>query len=401
MIKIKLLNANQLSHRLTKLIEKHERISIAAAWGHWTPIAEKLLRNRSKFESVTFGVDFSASDPDLIDKLVNVPNAFVAQKTPGCFHPKIYYFQTENYAAAVVGSANFTRGGLGKNFEANIYMRGDADEAVFEEIRDQLRKYEQFRRSVTKELAKSYRQQAEAASKKPRPQNPVFPEDEDKWHQQNSELASMSWSAFSKRAQEDKFHDYDERLELIGFIQMMFAKSGSFMDLSVSEWKGIAGLLREAEAAEAKLEGHNWGWFGSMNRAIEFSKSIKRKEPGIAEALDRIPKRGDVTRHQFEKYIETFRSTLAAKDPVGTATRLIAMKRPDLFVCVAGPNRTGLAKALNFSPTTLSLDNYWDKIIEPVHQAPWFNSECPSGPEMKLWDARVAMLDAIYYSPSR
>ena len=398
-MKVKLLEATQLSRQLKKLFDEHETISIAVAWGHWTPVAKALLRNKSKLDSVILGIDFSASDPDLIDKLVGVPNAFVAEKTPGCFHPKIYYFQTGKSAAAIVGSANFTRGGLGANIEANIYMRGDADETIFSEIRGQLAAYQQFRRSITKELAKSYRIQAEAASKKPRPKSPVFPNEKDQTDRFTSKLASMSWDDFSSRAQEDKFHDYTRRIELVRAIQTMFAKSGSFMDLSVAEWKGVAGILSEAEAAKAKLEGYDWGWFGSMKRATMFSKAIQQKKLGIAKALDQIPKRGDVTRLQFENYVRAFRKTLAAKDPLGSATRLISMKRPDLFVCVDGPNKEGLADALNFSPTTLSLDNYWHRIIEPVHQAPWFNSERPSGPEMQLWDARVAMLDAIYYSP--
>lgn len=398
-MKVNFLKENKLSNQLKKLFVKHELISMAVAWGHWTPVAKKLLSNQSKFGIVIFGVDFSASDPDLIDNLVGVPNAYVAENTPGCFHPKIYYFQTGKSAAAIVGSANFTRGGLGGNFEGNIFMRGKADETVFEEIRDQLAAYKQFGRSITKELAASYRLQAKAASRKPRPKNPVLPNETYQWGRPVSKLASMSWDDFSKRAQEDKFHDFTRRIELVRAIQSMFAKSGSFMDLSVAEWKGVAGILPPSEAVEAKMEGHEWGWFGSMNRATVFSKAIQRKKLGIAEALDQIPKRGDVTRHQFENYVDAFRKTLEARDPIGSATRLITMKRPDLFVCVDGPNKNGLAEALNFSPTTLSLDNYWDRIIEPVHQAHWFNSERPSGPEMELWDARVAMLDAIYYSP--
>ncbi|MCR8826957.1 phospholipase D family protein [Pseudosulfitobacter koreensis] len=398
-MKAKFLDASQLSKRLKKLINKHESISIAVAWGHLTPVAKTLLRNKSKFESVLFGLDFSASDPDLIDLLVDVPNAFVAKNRLGCFHPKIYYFQTGKLAEAIIGSANFTRGGLGENFEANIYIRGNTDSTVFEEIRNQLAAYKRLRSSITKELAASYRLQAKAASKKPRPKNPVFPNERDQWNRLNSKLATMSWSDFSERARKDKHHDYAKRIELVRAIQSMFAKSGSFMDLSVAERKGVAGLLRGPEATEAKLEGYDWGWFGSMNRATVFLRAIERQELGIAKALDQIPKRGDITRHQFEKYVDTFRAALAAGDPIGTATRLIAMKRPDLFVCVDGPNKKGLAKALNFSPSTLSLDNYWDRIIEPVRQAPWYNSERPSGPDMELWDARVAMLDAIFYSP--
>jgi hypothetical protein len=54
---------------------------------------------------------------------------------------------------------------------------------------------------------------------------------------------------------------------------------------------------------------------------------------------------------------------------------------------------------LSFAPTTLSLDNYWERVIEPIRQSPWYNADRPSGRDAELWDARVAMVDAIYYAP--
>ena len=59
----------------------------------------------------------------------------------------------------------------------------------------------------------------------------------------------------------------------------------------------------------------------------------------------------------------------------------------------------GLATALSFAPTTLSLENYWARVIGPIQQAPWYNTPRPSGQDMELWESRVAMLDAIYYEP--
>src|SRR3546814_11977836 len=119
-MQLSLVDAKLSARRLSALIEKHDRISIAVAWGGVTPIAETLLANTSKFEFVLLGVDFSATDPDLINRLVDVPNAFVAKNRPGCFHPKIFYFQSGAKAEAIVGSANFTKGGLDSNWEAEI-----------------------------------------------------------------------------------------------------------------------------------------------------------------------------------------------------------------------------------------------------------------------------------------
>jgi hypothetical protein len=403
-MQIALLEAKAIARRLSALIEKHDQISIAMAWGELTGVAETLLANSAKFESVLLGVDFSATDPDLIDRLVDVPNAYVAKNRPGCFHPKIFYFQSGTKAEAIVGSANFTKGGLGNNLEASVHVKGDAGDAFFGQIRDQLRGYAHLRLPITGLLAATYRRQAEAADKAPRPKNPVLPGETKDWARVTSPLATMAWKDFVKLARQDLHHDFKKRMKLVREIQQMFAKTASFGDLSVAEWKGIAGVLGGVEAEGAGLDDFDWGWFGSMGGAGTFAELIGQQSDGIAAALDAIPKRGDITQDEFDAYVAAFTAAFvgaARTARFGPATRLLAMKRPDFFVCMNAGNTNGLAKALSFAPTTLSLDNYWERVIEPIHQAPWFNADRPAGRDMELWDARVAMLDAIYYAPTK
>ena len=401
-MKISLLEAKPVARRLSALIKKHDRISIAVAWGGITPVAETLLANKSKFESILLGVDFSASDPDLIDRLVDVPNAFVAKNRPGCFHPKIFYFQSGTNAEAIVGSANFTKGGLGSNFEASVHIKGAVDDPFFEQVRDQLKRYEKLHRPITKPLAESYRRQFKAAGRTPRPKNPILPGETKDWARVNAPLAILSWKDFLNDARADLHHDFNKRMRLLRAIQQMFAKAPSLGDLSAAEWKGIAGVLGDVEANAAGLDGLEWGWFGSMGGAGTFAKLIGVQDSTLAKALDLIPKRGHVTEAQFDDFAETFTAAFSGSSRtarIAPATRLLAMKRPDFFVCVNGGNKRGLATALSFAPTTLSLGNYWGRVIEPIQQAPWYNTPRPVGRDMELWDARVAMLDAIYYEP--
>lgn len=400
-MKIELLEAAAIARRLKSLIQKHDSISIAVAWGDLTGVAETLITNKAKFGSVLFGLDFCATDPDLIDELVDVPNAFVAKKRSGCFHPKIFYFQTGTKAEAIVGSANFTNGGLGKNLEASVHVKGDAQNAYFGQVRAQLNRYEPLHRRITQPLADSYRRQAKAADKTPRPKSPVMPDEGDDWERINSPLATMTWKEFVRLVRKDR-RPLPKRMGLIREVQKMFVRTASFADLSIAEWKAVAGLLGKSEAEDEGLDGFEWGWFGSMSRATEFSKAVGLQEPAIAQAMDLVPKRGGVTRDLFADYVQIFKRALptsVASNPIATATRLLAMKRPDFFVCVDAGNKLALSKALAFAPTTINLDNYWDRIIEPIQQAPWYNEPRPVGPNRELWDARVAMLDAIYYAP--
>ncbi|WP_157460883.1 phospholipase D family protein [Bradyrhizobium genomosp. I (2014)] len=365
-------------------------------------MADTLLANRAKFESILIGVDFSATDPDLIDRLVDVPNAFVAKNRPGCFHPKIFYFQSGTIAEAIVGSANFTKGGLGPNLEAGVHVRGAVENPFFQQVRDQLDRYKPLCLPITQPLANSYRRQSKAAGGSPRPKKPVLPGDGKHWTSFNSPLGIMSWTEFAKQARQDLHHDYKKRLRLVRAIQQLFAKTPSFADLSSAEAKGVAGVLGRVEAQEAGLEDLEWGWFGSMGGAGTFAELIGLEDKTLAKALDAVPKRGNVTGAQFDDYVAAF--TVAFSQSRRTArlapaTRLLAMKRPDFFVCVNGGNTAGLAAALAFAPTTIKLENYWERVIEPIQHAPWYNAPRPTGSEMELWDARVAMLDAIYYEP--
>jgi HKD family nuclease len=399
-MRISLLEANAVARRILTLIEKHDRIAIAVAWGGITPVAETLLANTSKLESFLLGLDFSATDPNLIDRLVDVPNAFVAKNRPGCFHPKIFYFQSGTKAEAIVGSANFTTGGLGANFEASVHAKGPVDAPFFEQVRKLLESYSNLHLPITKALADSYRRSAEAAARAPRPRNPALPSHRKDWERVNSPLATMSWKDFVKHARQDLHQDFKKRMRLMREIQQMFARTASVGDLSVAEWKGIAGVLGSREAEEANLDGLDWDWFGSMGGAGTFAELIGQKDTALAKALDAVPKRGAVTKTQFDAYVAAFTAAFSGASRtagLAPASRLLAMKRPDIFVCVNGGNTAGLAEALSFAPTTIKLDNYWKRVIQPIQQAPWYNAPRPAGRDMELWDARVAMLDAIYY----
>jgi HKD family nuclease len=402
-MQITLVDASSTARRLSTLIRKHDSISIAVAWGGLTSVAETLLANADKLKSILLGVDFSATEADLIDRLVDLPNAYVAKNRPGCFHPKIFYFESGMNAEAIIGSANFTKGGLGSNLEAGVHAKGAADDPFFEQVRDELESYANLRLPITLELASSYRRQAKAAASKPRPKSPVLPDEHKDWARVNSPLAKMEWPEFIELVRLDRYHDFKKRVKLIRAIQQIFSRAPSFAKVTAAEAKGIAGVLGKGEAEEEGLADLDWVWFGSMGGAGTFAKLIGLEDRALAAALDAVPRRDDVTEDHFNDYVAAFTaafSNLPRTARLAPATRLLAMKRPDVFVCVNGGNQLGLAEALSFAPTTIKLENYWERVIDPIRLAPWYTTPRPAGRNMELWDARVAMLDAIYYQPT-
>jgi len=401
-MKSELLDGASVHKPLKKLIKKHDEISLAVAWGYNGKVADCLFDHSAKFQTVMFGVAFCQTDPALIDRLVDLRNAFIAESKSGTFHPKLYYFRTGSVAEAIVGSSNFTRGGLGKNWEASLHIKGNADAPVFEQIRSTLEEYRKLQKPVTAAIAKNYRLQFDAAKKIKKPKNPILPSDQPAWRQFTSPLVEMDWDSYLRLVRGSRFHELDKRLSLLRQTQQMFAGVGSFADLSPNEWKAIAGVIGEAQKRDAGLDWHDWKWFGSMSGMGDFANRVKEQDRWLTRAIDSIPRYGDISRGQFDGYCERFLRAFENSHRTGgvpTATRLLAMKRPDTFVCISKPNKAGLAEALSFAPSGLSLGNYWDRIVEPIRTSVWFNVDRPSGKGGEIWEGRAAMLDAIYYDP--
>ena len=186
-------------------------------------------------------------------------------------------------------------------------MKGSVDDPFFGQIRNQLERYKPLHLPITEAVARSYRHQArKRAAARPRPTNPVMPSEVKDWARVASPLATMSWNDFAKSARQDTYHDFKKRMKLLRAIQQMFAKTASFADLPVTEWKGIAGVLGSVEADEAGLADFDWGWFGSMGGAGTFAELIGKQDGALAAALDSVPKRGDVTEAHFTDYVHAF-----------------------------------------------------------------------------------------------
>jgi hypothetical protein len=83
---------------------------------------------------------------------------------------------------------------------------------------------------------------------------------------------------------------------------------------------------------------------------------------------------------------------------VGTATRLLALKRPDTFVCFDSMNRRELCQAFAIPQAGMDYDRYWDEIVERIQDSEWWLHPKPSSAiEKQISAARAAFLDSLYY----
>jgi hypothetical protein len=217
------------------------------------------------------------------------------------------------------------------------------------------------------------------------------------------DLLTMSWRNYVAAVKSSPHHNLYIRLDLLRKAHILLNCVNRFSDLALDERKAIAGVVGRKEKLRKDLGDYDWGWFGSMFGAGSFKNRIAENDPHLSLALEHIPPTGEVTREDYFGFLEEFLrafDTSKRQGGIPTASRLLAMKRPDYFVCVDNKNITKLSHDLGFVRTTMDFDRYWNEVVEPITQAKWWQVRRPAGTEGRIWDGRAAMLDAIYYEPT-
>jgi hypothetical protein len=209
---------------------------------------------------------------------------------------------------------------------------------------------------------------------------------------QSVDLVSLSWPDFFARVRAEQHPPghplMQERLQVLREIRQLFAQTVRFCDLDYSARRKIAGLFKSANP--------NFLLFGSMQWVGLFKQAIKDNNERISLALDEIPLDGDISQDQYQRFTDRFLKAFK-RSGMALASRLLAMKRPDTFVCVNNQNREGLAQAFRVTPSR-DAAGYWD-LIERVRVSTWWKVPRPAaGDEREVWSARAAFLDALSYT---
>jgi hypothetical protein len=209
---------------------------------------------------------------------------------------------------------------------------------------------------------------------------------------QSGDLGSLSWPDYFARVRAELYPpDYplmQERLQVIREIRNLFAEKTHFCDLDYLGRRKIAGLVKSANP--------NFLLFGSMRWVGKFKQAIKDNNKQVSLALDEIPLDGNISRDQYQRFTDRFLNAFE-RSGMALASRLLAMKRPDMFVCINNQNREGLFQAFRVSPSR-DADSYWD-LIEKVRACAWWKAPAPrAGDELEVWKARAAFLDALFYT---
>lgn len=382
-----------LGRALARCIKHHEKISFAVAWAtSGTKVYELLKDRREMIRTGVIGTHFYQTSPDVLEDFVDNSTVRFVLQPSGVFHPKTFLFQSGKRWDAFVGSANLTQGALTRNSEAMLHV-SDADPGattVRDDLKEAIRNYRAMGRKASPEEVETYR----AAYDRMKARREQMSGDYGSAYSTSpleSSVMGMSWSRYVDAVREPGTDYLADRIERLDAVRQAFNKTPRYADMDVDTRAMIAGLPN----AKTKKQ----GYFGSMKGDGYFHTAVKKTPDGVSAALDRIPLEGPITRDNYKSFVELFAPAVQGdRERPGVASRLLAMKRPDTFVCISKRNKAALADDFGIPASRIDFDLYWNGIVGRIRDARWWSHRRPAGgTDLAIWEGRAAMLDAIFY----
>ncbi|MCO6538469.1 MAG: phospholipase D family protein [Gilliamella sp.] len=392
-----------IDNKLVELMGKYTNYYIATAWASMNShAASKLLDNKKHIAKMVVGTHFYQTHPDFIKIFASHRNVKFILKTDKIFHPKVYLFSDENSNwECLIGSANFTQAALTKNDEIMIHITSNdqGSEKIFTDILKTIDNYWEYAEEMTEKEINKYTNIWKKNKTKLDSLKNVYGGYKSKKSMIKSNILSLQWNEYYEKIREktdekDESSSFSKRIKVLQEINNYFKEKQIFSSFTKLQRKQVAGLIDDGSEIE-------WKWFGSMVGAGVFHSKINNNDPNISNALNCIPLTGPVNEANYNQFIKIFKQAFpAGKCGIGIASRLLAMKRPDYFVCLDGQNRPALCKDFGI-PQKIDLETYWEQIIARIIDSVWWSSSCPDDSrkkeEKQAWNGRVAMIDAIFY----
>ena len=406
------------SKELLSLFQKNlkwcESLYFATAWA--SPVKglfEKLLEDRKKIKLGVVGIHFYQTHPDFINEFIDDKKVKFVMQTSGTFHPKIYFFHRDEEWRLIVGSANLTNAAFSENSEVCVYIDNkddDKGDLIGYNALDILCKYNNQAESFDRKKFEIYKETWLRQQRRIRKLSSEYGQKKNSFAKKASLpifLYDLSWDDFYSAVLNENIKEkgrFEKRVKLLKEVKKIFRKKSNegfklFSDYSPDERKLIAGLDVKFRGDDGKFL--DWGLFGSMRGARNFRGYIGKDCEEISDALESIPRDGIVEKKQYDEYVKKITKLYGIS--LGTASRLLAMKRPDTFVCVDNENSDGLSKFLRIpnimhQKKEIIFDVYWDEVICRIKDFTWWNEEKPTDKtERFVWENRAVFFDSLFY----
>lgn len=372
----------------------------AVAWATPNALVDEAFKHRAKFTRFVIGTHLYQTQPEVLTRFAPVPSVRVVPPTGALFHPKVYVFVIGDLVTAIVGSHNLTDSAMNRNVEASMLFQGTSSDPALVDLRKFVAQAWSDGQVPDPDFLYRYASQykVKAKAREALTEFVEFPLPRKAGTKRAPH--EMSWADYVAEVTKPRKDTLADRLTVLAGVRQLFEAHPSFASMSDDERKLVAGTSGKVKSLQ---DGTDYALFGSMGGSGSFAKIVGKSPAGLSHALAAIPATGTVSDADYDKYVARFadafvKAKAARVGRLPTATRLLAMKRPDVFVCVDKQNKRDLCEHFGVAPSTTDLDNYWERIIFPMRQTQWWLAPAPSDPlEAQIWNGRAALLDAIYY----
>ncbi|MEJ6474317.1 hypothetical protein [Pseudoalteromonas piscicida] len=191
----------------------------------------------------------------------------------------------------------------------------------------------------------------------------------------------------------------DEQLKLIEYLKPM--RSTSLKDLIKEDRLAFTG--KHTASLDTSVYQFDVEWFASTKSAKGFHQLLDDLPGAFDDALAAIPAEGDVTLEHYQSFMVEYLSAFAGseeKPTLAPATRLLAMRRPDMFTPITSSKLDALCQALGVAKlNNRDFERYWTDVVCTIKAMPWYTMASPADEfETQLADIKALLPCLFYYA---
>ncbi|MCG7554672.1 hypothetical protein [Pseudoalteromonas sp. Of11M-6] len=191
----------------------------------------------------------------------------------------------------------------------------------------------------------------------------------------------------------------DEQLKLIEYLKSM--RSTPLKDMIKEDRLAFSG--KHAANLDTSVYQFDVEWFASTKSAKGFHQLLDDLPGAFDEALATIPAEGDVTLEHYQSFMVGYLSAFAGneeKPTLAPATRLLAMRRPDVFTPITSSKLDALCQALGVAKlNNRDFERYWTDVVSTIKAMPWYTMAAPVDEfETQLAEIKALLPCLFYYA---
>ena len=393
---MKYLNdASTLNREFSRLMNQYQYYHWMVAWAGKTFAQTTTLNNNThKIQQIVIGLHFYQTHPDFIAQFMNHPGMKFMTISAGTFHPKVYLFSNSpRQWEVIIGSANFTGAAFSANNEAAVLITStDGNPEMYNQLKKSITEAWENAKQFDKKLLEDYRNSWETQQPKLKSLSKLENKQKPGTAYFSIPVVSRTWQEYIQKINTQPNPQVEERIMVLDYIQQYFSAHEKFAEMDKNTQQKIAGYKSAGEVADFRL-------FGNMNNASTMKKVIGSNPALIGKAIDAIPLSGEVTKAHYDKFVDLYQKAVNGGNKYKSATRLLAMKRPDTFFALSSGNDALLADDFQIkSIYAMNFDRYWDEVIDRIRSSHWYQFPQPKNKtEQKIAAYKAAFMDVLYY----